>query len=177
MAFLGMSWWNSPLLRASNIGTQGLTYWDRNKIVPIFQMTFSMAFSWMNMYEFRLSCHWSLVPKVQFTTFQHWVISWRGAEQATIHYLYQMRPSLLAHMCLTWSQWCKLQNQWYMFYPRHFSAQCASFYLFFCYVMLFKKILTIYLKSYCICVIVATGRHQNIFTDAKFINCQSCSEV
>ena len=38
----------------------------------ISQTTFSNAFSWMKMFEFRLKFHWSLFPGVQLTIFQHW---------------------------------------------------------------------------------------------------------
>ena len=34
--------------------------------------TFSNAFSWMKLYKFRLTFHWSLFPRVQSTIFQHW---------------------------------------------------------------------------------------------------------
>ena len=37
-----------------------LTHWCRDKMVAISQTTFSSAFSWMKMYEFRLGFHWSL---------------------------------------------------------------------------------------------------------------------
>ena len=36
------------------------------------QTTFSNAFSWMKMFEFRLKVHWSLFPTVQLTIFQQW---------------------------------------------------------------------------------------------------------
>ena len=36
----------------------------------ISQTTFSNAFSWMKMFEFRLKFHWSLFPRVQLTIFQ-----------------------------------------------------------------------------------------------------------
>ena len=36
----------------------------------ISQMTFSDAFSWMKMFEFRLKFHWNLFPGVQLTIFQ-----------------------------------------------------------------------------------------------------------
>ena len=39
-----------------------LTHWGRDKTAAIFQTTFSHAFSWMKMYEFRLKFHWSLFP-------------------------------------------------------------------------------------------------------------------
>ena len=49
-----------------------LTHWGRDKMAAIFQTTFSNAFSWMKMHEFRLRFHWSLFPRVQLTKFQHW---------------------------------------------------------------------------------------------------------
>ena len=36
------------------------------------QTTFSNAFSWMKMFEFRLKFHWSLFPRVQLKVFQQW---------------------------------------------------------------------------------------------------------
>ena len=44
--------------------------WD--KMADFFQTTFSNAFSWMKMCEFRLKIHWSLFLKVLLTIFQHW---------------------------------------------------------------------------------------------------------
>ena len=38
----------------------------------ISQTTFSNAFSWMKMFEFRLKFHWSLFRRVQLTIFQQW---------------------------------------------------------------------------------------------------------
>ena len=58
-------------------------------MAAIFQTTFSNAFSWMKICEFRLRIHWSLFLKVQSTIFQHWFIYWLGAVQATSHYLNQ----------------------------------------------------------------------------------------
>ena len=66
-----------------------LTHWGRDKMVAIFQTTFSNAFSWMKMFKFRLKFHWSLFPRVQLTIFQHWFRWWLGAGQATSHYLKQ----------------------------------------------------------------------------------------
>ena len=53
----------------------------------ISQTTFSNAFSWMKMFEFRLKFHWSLFLRFQLTIFQHWFRYWLGAVQATSHYL------------------------------------------------------------------------------------------
>ena len=55
----------------------------------ISQTTFSSAFSWMKIFEFRLKFHWSLFLRVQLTIFQHWFRKWLGAVQATSHYLNQ----------------------------------------------------------------------------------------
>ena len=52
--------------------TMCLTYWGRDKMVAIFQTTFSNAFFLMEMYEFRLRFHWNLFLMVQLTIFQHW---------------------------------------------------------------------------------------------------------
>ena len=49
-----------------------LTHWGRDKMAAIFPTTFSNGFSWMKMYEFRLTFHWSLFLGVQLTIFQHW---------------------------------------------------------------------------------------------------------
>ena len=40
-----------------------LTHWGLNKLAAIFQTTFSNAFSWMKMYEFRLRFHWGMFPR------------------------------------------------------------------------------------------------------------------
>ena len=44
----------------------------RTKWPPFWQTTFSKAFSWMKMIEFRFKFHWNLFPGVQLTTSQHW---------------------------------------------------------------------------------------------------------
>ena len=49
-----------------------LTHWGRDRMAAISQTTFSIAFSWMKMYEFQLSFHWSLFLRVQLTIFKHW---------------------------------------------------------------------------------------------------------
>ena len=45
----------------------GLTHWGRDKMDAISQTTFSSAFSWMKMFEFRLKFHWSLFLGIQLT--------------------------------------------------------------------------------------------------------------
>ena len=49
-----------------------LTYWGRDLIATISQTTFSNAFSWMKMYEFRLKFHESLFLSFELTIFSHW---------------------------------------------------------------------------------------------------------
>ena len=66
-----------------------LTHWGRDKMDAISQTTFSSAFSWMKMFEFRLKFHWSLFLMVQLTIFHHWFRWWFGAVQAPSHYLNQ----------------------------------------------------------------------------------------
>ena len=75
-----------------------LTHWGRDTMDAISQTTFSNAFSWMKMFEFRSKFHWSLFLRVQLIIFQHWFRQWLGADQATNHYLKQW---LLTHMCVT----------------------------------------------------------------------------
>ena len=58
-------------------------------MAAIFQTTFSNAFSWIEMYEFRLGFHWSLFLRVQLTIIHHWFRQWLGAGQATSHCLNQ----------------------------------------------------------------------------------------
>ena len=69
--------------------TDELTHWGRDKMAAISQTMFSNAFSWMKMYEFRLTFHWILFLRFQLTIFQHWFRYWLGAVQATSHYLNQ----------------------------------------------------------------------------------------
>ena len=66
-----------------------LTHWGRDTMDTISQMTFTNAFSWMKMFEFRFKFHRSLFLRVQLTIFQHWFRKWIGIDQATSHYLKQ----------------------------------------------------------------------------------------
>ena len=66
-------------------------------MATILQTTFSNAFSWMEVYEFRLQFHWSLLLRDQLTIIQHWVRYWLGADQ--------WWPILPTHICVTRLQW------------------------------------------------------------------------
>ena len=48
-----------------------LTHWGRDEVDAISQTTYSNAFSWKKMSEFRLKFHWSLFLRVQLTIFHH----------------------------------------------------------------------------------------------------------
>ena len=50
----------------------GSIHWGRDKMDAISQTTFSRAFSWMEMFEFRIKFHWGLFLVVQLTIFQQW---------------------------------------------------------------------------------------------------------
>ena len=74
---LTLSWqhfnsWQPRAHYRDNLGSGELTHWGRGKMAAVFQTTFSNAFSWMKMIEFRFKFHWSLFLRVQLTIFQHW---------------------------------------------------------------------------------------------------------
>ena len=56
-------------------------------MAAISQMTSSIAFYWMKMFEFRLKFHWSVFLPIQLTIFQHWFRYKLGADKAASHYL------------------------------------------------------------------------------------------
>ena len=60
------------LSRSRYIKSLFLTHWGLGKMAAIFQTTFSNAFSWMEVFKFRLTFHWSLFPRVHLTWFLHW---------------------------------------------------------------------------------------------------------
>ena len=66
-----------------------LTFWGRDKMAAISQTTFSNAFSWMKMQEFRLRFNWNMFERFEVTNFQHWFSQCFGATQVTSHYLNQ----------------------------------------------------------------------------------------
>ena len=53
-------------------GRYFFTHWGRDKMDASSQTTFSNAFSWMKMHEFRLRFHWSSFLRFELTIFQHW---------------------------------------------------------------------------------------------------------
>ena len=67
MMTLWTDWYCYPVLMKQHINTL-----RPRQMAAIFQTTFSNAFSWMKMNEFRLRFHWNLFPRVKLTIFQHW---------------------------------------------------------------------------------------------------------
>ena len=60
-------------ISCSDLMCFNITHWGRDKMAAISLTTFSIAFSWMKMFEFRLRFHWSLFPRVQLTILQLWL--------------------------------------------------------------------------------------------------------
>ena len=91
-------------------------HWSLGKIVVISQTTFSNAFSWMKMYEFRLRFHWSFFLRLELTIFQHWFKYWLRTDQATSHYMNQywrIYASLgLNEWSEEWRHMNNISNQW-----------------------------------------------------------------
>ena len=87
-----------------------LTHSGRDKMAAIFQTTFSNAFSWMKMYQFRSKFHWSLFRRVRLTICQHWFRKWLKADQATSHYLNQCWHNSPTHICITRPQWVNIST-------------------------------------------------------------------
>ena len=83
-----------------------LTHWDQDKMAAIFQ-TFSNGFSGMKMYEFRLTSHWSFVPRGPInnipTLLQ--VMTWRRPGDKPLSEPIMVR--LTTHICVTRPQWVK----------------------------------------------------------------------
>ena len=93
MALYGSLTWNVFFIRLHFIinqnRQQSFNTLRSRQMDAISQTTFSNAFSWMKMFEFRLKFHWSLFVRFQLTILQHWFRYWLGAVQATSHYLNQ----------------------------------------------------------------------------------------
>ena len=78
-----------------------------NKMPSISQTTFWNAFSWMNMYEFSLSFHWSLFLVFQLAIFQHWLRWWLCHLVSAKPLSQPMMVTLLMQICITRPQWVK----------------------------------------------------------------------
>ena len=83
-----------------------LTHWGRDKMDAISQTTFSNAFPWMKIFEFRLKFHWSLFLRVQLTPALVQIMTWRRPGDKSLSE--PMMFSLLTHICVTRPQWVKM---------------------------------------------------------------------
>ena len=102
-----MAWYHSTRFAAVS------THWGRDKMAAIFQTTFSGAFSWLKMYEFRLTFTWNLISSVQLTIFQHWFrfMAWRRPGDKPLSEPGMV--TLLTQICVTQPQWVKASNGLY----------------------------------------------------------------
>ena len=91
----------------SVVGFRFLTHWGRDKIDAISQTTFSNAFAWMKIFEFRLIFHFVLKRITQ-----HWFGYWLG------HYLNRCWPSSLTHICCT---------RWRCVNAAYLSSKCHTY--------------------------------------------------
>ena len=145
---------------------------------PIWQTTFSNAFSSMKMTKLWFKFHWNMFSGVQLTISQHWFRWWLGAEQATSHYLNQWWPSSLTHICGTRGKWVKQSLRSLSYWWRSYSAQIfvlvmlphgifyvsVHFYRNQTTETLLKHFWVIYLLHLCSCV-------EDIFLDDGYCHC------
>ena len=84
--------WNTtfPICMGKVGGYNPLTHYGWDKMVAIFQTTFSNEFSWMKMYYHGLKFHWNVLLGVQ-----------TGAKPLSE----PMMINVLTHMCVTRPQW------------------------------------------------------------------------
>ena len=94
-----------------------LTHRGRGKSATIWQTTFSNAFSWMKMYEFRLRFPWIFFPKIQINNIPALIqiMAWRWPRDKPL--FEQMMISLLTHVCVTrpqcvhrWAKGCTVKT-------------------------------------------------------------------
>ena len=73
-------------------------------MAAISQMTFSNAFSWLKIYEFRLTFHWNLFLRFKLTIFSLvQITAWRRPGDKPLSE--PMMLSLLTQICITLPQW------------------------------------------------------------------------
>ena len=110
-----------------------LTHWVRDKTATISQTTFSNAFSWKKIYEFRLRFHWGLFPKVRINNIPAVVqiMAWRRPDDQPLSEPMMFR--LLVHICVTRLQWGNFSNEKWpsptpfsFIYFNDFNIQCPQ---------------------------------------------------
>ena len=92
------------------VGLFVLTHWGRDKMAAIFQTTFFNAFSWMKMYEFRLTFSLKFVPRGPINNIPTLVqvMAWRRPGDKLLSEPMMVR--LPTHICVTRPQWVKFSN-------------------------------------------------------------------
>ena len=100
--------WHTEYVHLSHI--KELTHWGRDKMTAISQTTFSSAFSWTKIFEFRLRFHWSLFPKGPIDNIPRLVqiMAWRRSGDKPLSE--QVTESLLTYICITRPQWIKAHS-------------------------------------------------------------------
>ena len=76
-------------------------------MTAIFLTTFPNAFSWMEMYKFRLRFHWSLFPWAHNIPVLVPIMAWYRPGDKPVSELNDVMVSLLMHICVTRPQWVK----------------------------------------------------------------------
>ena len=106
-----------------------LTHWWRDKMVAIFQTTFSYAFSWMKMNDIRLKFHWSFFPKVAINNFPALVqiMAWRRPGDKPLSE--PMMVVLPTHICVTRPQWVNESNGTYNLQYKYFDAYTTTYFI------------------------------------------------
>ena len=92
-----------------------VTHWGRDKMADIFQKTFSNAFCWMKMSEFRLIFHWSLFLRFKLTIFHHWFrsVNLPSLVQIMAWCLVSTKPLSEPMMVSLLIQVCGAQPRWF----------------------------------------------------------------
>ena len=91
---------HTPWASLNYDGILPLIHWGWDKMADYSQTTFSNAFSWMKIYEFRLIFHWILFLRVKLTIFQHLVQIMAWCRSGGKPLSESMIVCLLTHICV-----------------------------------------------------------------------------
>ena len=82
-----------------------ISHWGWDKMAAIFQTTYSNAFSWIKMYEFRLRFHWNFFIMFELIIFHRWVqkMAWHQPGDRPLSEPMMVRS--LMYICVTQPQW------------------------------------------------------------------------
>ena len=101
------------MCHAAKLWRHLLTHWGRDKMVAIYQTSFSNAFSWKNIFGFRLRFHWHFLPQGTISDIPELVqiMAWRRPGEKPL--FEPMMVILLRHsspMSLTWPLYLKTNS-------------------------------------------------------------------